>query len=237
MLILPSEDLSEYKDEHGEFTADGAARLRADTDRFYEEGAENKSAIYTAVCVVKGRINEKLQERSRKAYDELVAYCNTEEFRNVLGYDSELYYFAETIPIYMMECEKGGEEGITGRSAGDSNLVVYDCINYINDFHSLYMTLLFYFRRMQMGFTGPDILGLFSYIREKGLSVFLIAQLLCDMPVGNKDRVTIAVADMYWSVGRKNEALFITAFLEQHTEDEVRDAIAAKRAALVAKFV
>ena len=231
MLIPPSEETYQYLDPHGNFTVEGKEKLLRDTDRYYVDGAETKAAIYTAVCVVKGRINEKIQERSRRAYVKLVEYCASDEFASVAGYDSELIVFPETIPVYMMECEDRKEHPV----AGDKPFV-YDCINYIDDFYNLYMKMLFYFRRLQLGLTGTDKAEVLKYIKDKRISVFLVARLLSVVPLGDKDKITVELADMYSRENNYSEALFLVSFMEKHCGDFDIAAISEKKAELRKRF-
>ena len=74
MVYKAKIDTAYYCDINGHYTPDGIARLRSETDRSFEEMAEMRPAVTAGVCVYKGRINEKLQERSREAYNDIVSF-------------------------------------------------------------------------------------------------------------------------------------------------------------------
>ncbi len=210
MIIRPAEDMSAYMDVPGHYTEEGAEKLRRDTDRYYREGAEKKAAVYTAVCVVKGRINERIQERSRRGYDELVKYLDSEEFALVDGYDSELLTFKLTVPVYRMEKAADPE----GKCP-----CIYDSVNYIDDFYSMYIQLMFYLRRLQLSSSEEDKMELAAYIRSKKISVQFISAALAEMPLGGRGRIAVRLADIYIGAGKPSDAYYLMLFIEKYCSE------------------
>ena len=210
MVIPAAEDMSGYTDHNGKFTEEGAEKLRRDTERFYREGAERKAQVYTAVCVVKGRINERIQERSRRAYDALADYLSSDEFALVDGYDSELIAFKLTMPVYRMERAADPEGKFP---------VIYDSIEYIDDFYNVYMQMLFYFRRLQLSSDESDKEELCAYVKKKKISVRLLAALLADMPLGGKGRIAVRIADLYIRDDKPGDAYYLMLFIEKYCSE------------------
>ena len=84
MVYKAKIDTSEYCDQNGVYTEEGIARLRAETDRYYEELIELRPSVTAGVCVYKGRINEKLQERNAEAYNDIVKDLSYENISDTI---------------------------------------------------------------------------------------------------------------------------------------------------------
>lgn len=194
-------DTAYYCDINGHYTPDGIARLRSETDRRFEEMAEMRPAVTAGVCVYKGRINEKLQERSRDAYNDIVSFIGEAAYSGTACYDEELTRFACTASIYRLE------EGAVEKT-------IYDHIQYIEDFMGIYNEMLYLFRRILFGMPHDE--GL-QYIEDNQLSVFAVEQMLQDMPVGGKGEIAASMAGFYRSLGMVKEAEYLRRATEvQH---------------------
>ena len=128
MVYKAKIDTAYYCDLNGRYTPDGIARLRRDTENAFTELAEMRPSVTAGVCVYKGRINEKLQERSREAYNDIVAVIGESAYSGTARYDEELTRFACTASIYRLE------EGAVEKT-------IYDHIQYIDDFMEIYNLL------------------------------------------------------------------------------------------------
>lgn len=165
-----------------------------DAQTMFSQLEEARYTVSTGTVIYKGKINEKLQERTPEAYEEILRFLGEDSCRNLCGYDYELYCFANTAAIYRAE-----------KAAGCGS-TVFDSIEYVDDFESIYVRLRQFFRRIQIG-DGEAAMPLYrAYVQEHHLSVYLIAILLCDIRVGNKDRVAAFLLDRYLEEGRREEA-------------------------------
>ncbi|MBR6257948.1 MAG: hypothetical protein IKR23_11260 [Lachnospiraceae bacterium] len=193
MVYKAKIDTSKYCDNNGVYTREGIALLRSETDTFYEEMSQMRPSVTAGVCVYKGRINEKLQERRPDAYNDIVAFIGEKAYMNTAGYDEELTRFASTAPIYRLE------EGAVAKT-------IYDQIQYIEDFMTIYNEMAYLFRRIMFGLPHEE--G-FSFIERRDLSVFAVEQLLQEMPVGRKGDVAASLAGFYRGRGMVKEAEYL----------------------------
>lgn len=179
-----------------------------DAELMFKSLEEARYTVSAGTVIYKGKINEKLQERRPEAYEEVLRLIEEESCRNLCGYDYELYCFYNTGSIYRAEREAGLER------------TVYDTIEYVDDFEEIYVRLRQFFRRIQIG-CGEASMPMFqSFVREKGLSVQLIAVLLGNIQVGNKDRIAGFLAEYYRKQGREEDAETLQKiFTEQLSEE------------------
>ena len=201
MLLQPTVDLREYYDAHGVITPEDRARLMETSDAWFEELGELRRSVSAGVCSYKGRINEKLQERTPEAYEDIVEFLGEESFASTARYDDELMIFSCTATIYRLE-------------EGSVEKCIYDQIEYIEDFLNLYAEVGFLFRRIIQKLPYDE--GL-NYIGEKGLSVFALEQMLQEMPIGGKAKIADCLASYFDNVGKQKEAEYLRRVMEvQH---------------------
>ena len=198
MQLTPTVDLREYYDAQGVITPADRERLMAVSDAWFEELGEIRRSVSAGVCSYKGRINEKLQERTAEAYEDIVEYIGEESYASTARYDDALMTFSCTSTIYRLE--EGGVEKC-----------IYDQIEYIDDFLDLYAEVGFLFRRIIQKLPYDE--GL-NYIGEKGLSVFALEQMLQDMPIGGKDKIADCLASYYDNIGKQKEAEYLRRVME-----------------------
>jgi len=165
-----------------------------EAETLFSQLEDARYTVSAGTVIYKGKINEKLQERTEAAYEEILRMLEEESCRNLCGYDYELYCFYNTAAIYRAEKAAGLEK------------TVYDGIEYVDDFEAVYVRLRQFFRRIQIG-DGEASMPLYrSFVQEHGCSVYLIAMLLGNIQVGNKDRIARFLADRYLEEGRKEDA-------------------------------
>ena len=193
MIYKAKIEVEKYCDAMGAYTEDGVQRLRRETDAAFEELKELRPSVTAGVCVYKGRINEKLQERSAEAYSDIVAYIGESAYKSTASYDEELTCFAITAAIYRLE-------------EGTVDKCIYDQIEYIDDFMDIYKEVLYLFRRISFGLPHEE--G-FHFIEKRKLSVFAVEQLLQEMPVGKKEEVAASMAGFFRSLGMVKEAEYL----------------------------
>ena len=193
MVYKAKINTSEYCDQNGVYTEEGIARLRAETDRYYEELIELRPSVTAGVCVYKGRINEKLQERNAEAYNDIVSFIGEKAYQNTAGYDEELTRFTCTAQIYRLE------EGAVEKT-------IYDQIQYIEDFLVIYKEMDYLFRRIMLGMPHDE--G-FRFIEKRKISVFAVEQLLQELPVGCKGDVAASMAGFFRGLGMAKEAEYL----------------------------
>ena len=216
MRIAPDIDLSQFYDEDGNFTAESSLRLNEFADGYFSALKENKPRINASVCILKGRINEKLQERRIGAYEAVVSIVNSEDYEEIQKYDLELHYFPTAVKIYQME--RGGKEGN-----------IFEQIEYIDDFKVIFCKLLFYFRRIQLKMSKQSTMECMKYIRAKKLSVFTVAQVLLDCDLGQKKDIFSVLSDFYLEQGGNKEALFLLNMAIENVQGEAPDILIKKR--------
>ncbi len=198
MLLQPTVNISEYYDAQGMIPPAECERLRADSDAWFEELGEIRRNVSAGVCSYKGRINEKLQERTAEAYEDIVAFLGEESYASTARYDDELMIFSCTGTIYRLE-------------EGSVEKCIYDQIEYIEDFLDLYAEMGFLFRRIIQKMPYDE--GL-NFIGEKGISVFAIEQMLQDMPIGGKAKIAGCIASYLDNIGRGKEAGYLRSVME-----------------------
>ncbi len=193
MIYKAKIDVEKYCNATGAYTVEGVQRLRGETDAHFDELMELRPSVTAGVCVYKGRINEKLQERNAEAYADIVSFISESAYTNTACYDEELTCFSVTAPIYRLE-------------EGTVEKCIYDQIEYIDDFMDIYREVLFLFRRISFGLPHEE--G-FKFIEKHGISVFAVEQLLNEMPVGSKGEVSASMAGFYRSLGMVKEAEYL----------------------------
>ena len=82
MKIPITLDLTQFY-EDGEYTELSKKRLMEYVDDYYAGLAENKASINVCICMLKGRINEKIQEKRDAARDFIISLVSTEEYKKV----------------------------------------------------------------------------------------------------------------------------------------------------------
>ena len=198
MIYKPRKDLSGYCDAYGNFTPEGAARLRQESDAYFEEMAEFKRSAHAGVCIYKGKINEKLQEGKPAAYNAIVAMLNEENYLSTAHYDDELMHFYSTAQIYRLE-------------EGSVEKTIYDIIRYVDDFDIIYTKVLFMYRRIVQGLDHSDIA---AELKDMQLSVFTMGQLLLDVPLTGKKKITAVLSDHFRREGKNKEAQYLCRLSE-----------------------
>ena len=188
MIIGPDVDMTNVTDE------------KAFADEYFAKRAEDKSAMTVGICAMKGRINERLQERSRYAYDDIVKAVESEAFQTVADYDYELGIFRTAAAIY------GSERALES--------TIFDRIEYVEDFCTIYNKVLRYLRRIQVKFMRSVCMECMAYFRSERISVVAVTQILIEGNIGNKEDVAIELAGYYKEQGLINESLYIVSLME-----------------------
>lgn len=192
------------------------ARMAAYVDNIFEASAESKPVIQTGVCAIKGKINEKLQEKSANAYEAAAAMTELEEYEKLAGYDYELSCFRSAVKIYRMESDNHGN-------------TILDSIEYIDDFLVIFQQMVYYFRRIQLRLAKPLQKECMTYIRTKKLSVYAVIQILLDCGVGNKEEIVMVLAEFYAEYNMYKEALFLLAVMIEQGDASYKEALINKR--------
>lgn len=169
-------------------------------DESYAKLKEDRPWFGAAICSLKGRINERLQERNIAAYDMIIGLATSGEYNKAMQYDYELQCFTIAASIY--QTEKGNES------------TIFDCIDYVDDFAKIYRKMSNYYRRIQLGFSESNCQEIMGYIDENNLSICSVSQLLLNSKVGNKEKVALYIAKMYGNVSRYNEAIYLLSTVE-----------------------
>lgn len=177
-------------------------------DKYYEELIETRSYVTTCVCIVKGKINEKLQEKRQAAYEAITAYAEGEEFANAAKYDYELTCFKTASNIYQLE--RGFET------------TIFDAIEYVDDFAKIYEETVHYFMRIQLGFTKAVCFDCMAFFRKNRLSVLAVVQMLMESGMGDKEKIALVLADYYIEQGLYHEAKYIVSVFEEQGRDTFR---------------
>ncbi len=165
-----------------------------DAQTMFSQLEEARYTVSAGTVIYKGKINEKLQERTDAAYEEIQRFLGEESLKNLCGYDYELYCFSNTAAIYRAEKTAGLEK------------TIYDAIEYVDGFEEIYVRLRQFFRRIQLG-DGEAAMPMYrAFVEEHHLSVFCLGILFCNVQVGNKDRVAGFLIDQYMEEGRREEA-------------------------------
>ena len=199
----PAETSEAVESAEGE-AQEEAAPQAFDADAYLEQLAEAKRSITAGIVIYKGRINEKLQERSQEGYDAVAAIVNEPQYDRVAQYDQELTIFKSTGAIYQME-------------AGTEPLTIYDHIEYMDEYRRIHEQMMFFLRRMQFGLDYSDCM---MWLDQWGLSVHFVVQLLLESDLGEKGRIALILADMYERAGKKKEAVYLLNMIKEHCLEE-----------------
>jgi len=217
MKIPSSIDLSQFNDANGEFTEESNQRLRAYADGYYESLADKKPAINVCVCMLKGQINQKLEENRIPAYNSISKVLSSMQFDDTKFYDLELKRFETAVRIYELEINLG------------KKTTIYDQIKYVDDFEKMYRQLTFYFRRIQLCMAKPVQFEIMKYVRSIQLSVVAVVEILFDSDLGGKEKIAAKLADFYAEQGSLKEALYILGVAKDHCRSEYRYDLEMKR--------
>lgn len=217
MKIEPDIDLSQFYGEDGVFTEESKQRLRAYADGYYESLADKKPMINVCVCMLKGQINQKLDEKRIPSYKAIDSIFSSVEYEETKKYDLELKRFETAARIYDLERDFGIKDHI------------YDQIKYVDGFEKVYRQLTFYFRRIQLSMSKPVQFEIMKYIRERKLSVIAVVEVLFDSDLGGKEYIASKLADFYLEQGTKKEALYILGVAKEHCRSEFRYDLEMKR--------
>lgn len=221
MKLSPSIDLSQFNDSNGEFTEESRQRLRAYADGYYESLADKKPFINVCICMLKGQINQKLEEDRVPAYKAIEKVLASEEYENTKEYDLELKRFEAATRIYYLESNLG------------KKVTIYDQIKYVDDFERIYRQLTFYFRRIQLCMSKPVQLEIMKYIRGMQLSVVAVVEILFDSDLGGKEKIASKLAEFYIEQGSNKEALYILGVAKDHCRSEYRYDLEMQRRKIV----
>ena len=89
----PAETSEAVESAEGE-AQEEAAPPAFDADAYLEQLAEAKRSITAGIVIYKGRINEKLQERTPEGYNALTSIINEPQYDRISQYDAELAAFS-----------------------------------------------------------------------------------------------------------------------------------------------
>ncbi len=173
-------------------------------DEYLEQLSAARRSVTAGIVIYKGRINEKLQERTPEGYDAVASIVNEPQYDQIAQYDQELTAFKSTGSIYRME-------------AGNEQTTIYDLIEYIEDYRMIYEQMMFFLRRMQFGLDYSDCM---VWLREWGLTVHFVLELLWESELGEKGRVARILAGMYDAAGRRKEAIYLLSVTKEHCREE-----------------
>lgn len=210
MKIKPDIDLSQFYDSNGEFTEESRQKLRAYADGYYMSLAAQKSAINVCVCMLKGQINQKLEDDRMASYKAIEKFFATKEYDIAKSYDLELKRFEVATRIFDLEMNLGVD------------LNIYEQVQYVDDFEKVYRQLTFYFRRIQLSMSKPVQKEIMTYIRGKKLSVITVVEILFDSDLGSKERIASRIAEFYQEQGMIKQALYILGVAKEHCRSEYR---------------
>lgn len=208
--------IESFCEKNQEADAQAEARMAAYVDNIFDASAENRPVIQTGICAIKGKLNEKLQERSANAYEAVVAMTGLEEYEKLTGYDYELSCFRTAVKIYRMESDNHGN-------------TVFDSIEYMDDFLVIFQQMVYYFRRIQLRLAKPLQKECMTYIKTKRLSVYAVIQILLDCGIGNKEDIAAVLADFYAEYNMYKEALFLLAVMIEQGDAAYREFLTKKR--------
>ena len=123
----------------------------------YNALKESKPVLVALGCSFKGRINEKLQERTERAYEDIMGLVNSSDYDKAMAYDSELAYFKKAADIYQLE--RGNE------------YTIFDGMEYVEDFSKIYRRICQFLRRIQLEVGDNLCKEIFPYINEQSFSI------------------------------------------------------------------
>ncbi|MDE6529558.1 MAG: hypothetical protein K2K96_02155 [Lachnospiraceae bacterium] len=208
--------IESFCEKDKEVDAQAEAKMAAYVDNIFETSAENRPVIQTGICAIKGKLNEKLQEKSANAYEAAVAMTGLEEYEKLAGYDYELSCFQSAVKIYRMESDNHGN-------------TIFDNIEYIDDFQVIFQQMIYYFRRIQLRLAKPLQKECMTYIKTKKLSVYAVIQILLDCGVGNQEDIAMVLADFYAEYHMYKEALFLLAVMIDQGDASYQESLTNKR--------
>lgn len=224
MLIPPSLDIGNFCEENKPVDAQTIQRRDAYVDSVFASNAENKPMMQTGICAIKGKINEKLQERDMNAYEAIIPMVELTEGYDVLaGYDYELACFKTAVKIYRLE-------------RADKAPKIFDIIEYIDDFQVIFQQMIYYFRRIQLHLDKMLQEECITYILHKRLSVYAVLQILLDCKIGNMEEIASVLADLYVDRHMHKEALFLLLIMIEQGDDSYKSFLTQKREELMGKF-
>lgn len=218
MKIASSIDYSLFE-ENGEFTENSKRLLMEYADGYFESMDEIKPMINAGICGLKGRINEKLQEHNQKAYEAISGFVESKEYQQVAMYDYELKCFAIANKIYEIEKLQ--------------DTCIYDLIEYSEHFLDIYYQLLFWFRRIQLRLAKPLQLEGMRFVREKGISVYAIVQVLLDCELGGKEIIALSLSEMFIEQNRRGEAIYILSVVGDYCRPEWKSILEQRKEELL----
>lgn len=203
MEIAPIVDLSAIED------------IKEYADKYYEDLGEKRTYVTTCSCIVKGKLNEKLQEKRVEAFEAIAAYCEGDEFSQAAENDYELRCFKTASNIYQLE--RGFDK------------TIFDAIEYVDSFLRIYEQSVHYFMRIQFGFTKALCIECMAYFRKNGISVFAVIQMLMESGMGEKEKIAMVLSNYYEEQGQYKEALYIVTVFEKQGREMFRDSFNLRR--------
>ena len=197
-------EVTEAVEGDAEESTEETAAPAFNADEYLEQLSAARRSVTAGIVIYKGRINEKLQERTPEGYDAVASIVNEPQYDQIAQYDQELTAFKSTGSIYRME-------------AGNEQTTIYDLIEYIEDYRMIYEQMMFFLRRMQFGLDYSDCM---VWLREWGLTVHFVLELLWESELGEKGRVARILAGMYDAAGRRKEAIYLLSVMKEHCRGE-----------------
>ncbi len=204
-------EVTEAVEGDAEESTEEAATPAFNADEYLEQLSAARRSVTAGIVIYKGRINEKLQERTPEGYDAVASIVNEPQYDQIAQYDQELTAFKSTGSIYRME-------------AGNEQTTIYDLIEYIEDYRMIYEQMMFFLRRMQFGLDYSDCM---VWLREWGLTVHFVLELLWESELGEKGRVARILAGMYDAAGRRKEAIYLLSVMKEHCREEEKEQLDA----------
>lgn len=207
MFFSPTIDISEYVDEKGEFTAEGALRLKEKTDREYEVFNSHRLEDEMLHSKLKDKIDLILVD-SDSRYDEIFAVLESYDYKKLSNLFFDFTVFRTTYAICKTEI------------ASDLEHCLYDLIKSIDDYNDLFLTTRYLFRRIKLRCEKDDIRNLFDEVINKGVSFYYIIQTLKDIGAGDYGYIGNEIADLYMSRGMVTESTIIRGFVDKTYDDK-----------------
>lgn len=217
MRISSVIDLQQFEN-NGVFDDDSVRQVKSYADSYFQTMSEVKSAINAGSCGMKGRINEKLQEHTEQAYDAICTLACSEEYAELQVYDDELQAFQIAVQAYLKEkpCAIIGQD-----------LTTFDVIDYTEHFLGIVRKMRFYFRRIQLALAKPLQMECMTYIRQRHISVYAVAQMLLYSQIGNMDLVVERLAGLYLEQGMNQDAIYLLSYIKDYVDEDKRADIQA----------
>ena len=209
--VAEAAEVTEAVEGDAEESTEETAAPAFNADEYLEQLSAARRSVTAGIVIYKGRINEKLQERTPEGYDAVASIVNEPQYDQIAQYDQELTAFKSTGSIYRME-------------AGNEQTTIYDLIEYIEDYRMIYEQMMFFLRRMQFGLDYSDCM---VWLREWGLTVHFVLELLWESELGEKGRVARILAGMYDAAGRRKEAIYLLSVMKEHCREEEKEQLDA----------